>query len=165
MESSKGFPPIVGSDARVLILGSLPGQRSLLAQRYYAHPRNAFWPIMAALYGISGSYDERCRGIVKNALALWDVLDESQRPGSLDADIRVASAKPNDFSEFLHSQQSLQMIVFNGKKAEQLFRRLVKLPSVRPINFLGLPSTSPAFARLSITDKTEAWREGLIYGR
>jgi len=165
MEASKGFAPVARADARILILGSLPGRRSLLEQQYYAHPRNAFWPIMNALYGICGSYRARCQGLVENKIALWDVLGESQRPGSLDADIRIASACANDFPRFLRSHRSLSLVGFNGRKAEQLFRRMAHMPSTCSIDYVSLPSTSPAFARMSIPDKIAAWKDKLTVRR
>ena len=125
MESSEGFPPIVRSDARLLVLGSLPGQKSLAVEQYYGHPQNAFWPIMKDLFGIEGEYVERCAGLIDNKLALWDVLRASVRPGSLDADIQLETAAANDFGLFLNAHANIEKIVFNGKKAEQLFRTLV----------------------------------------
>ncbi len=164
METSKGFAPIARMDAGLLILGSLPGRMSLQEQQYYAHPRNAFWTIMEAIYGICGSYRDRCQGLMDNQIALWDVLGESQRPGSLDADIRLASATANDFPEFVQAHGSLHLIAFNGKKAQQLFRRMVRMPAGVGVDYVGLPSTSPALASLSIPAKIAAWRDGLTIG-
>jgi double-stranded uracil-DNA glycosylase len=161
MERSEGFPPVVNAGARVLVLGSLPGQRSLAEQQYYAHPQNAFWPIMRDLFGISGDYLARCRGLTGNKIALWDVLRTSVRPGSLDADIRVATAAANDFSTFFCDYPDIERIVFNGKKAEQLFRRLVAVDSLRLLRCVGLPSTSPAYAAMPFQGKLSAWKAGL----
>lgn len=93
---SLGFPPVARRDARILILGSLPGQRSIAAREYYAHPQNGFWKIMAELVGASGSYEQRCAALLKSHIALWDVLGSSLRPGSLDADIQLATAEVNE---------------------------------------------------------------------
>ncbi len=89
MERSQGLAAVASLDARILVLGSLPGQQSLKDQEYYAHPQNVFWPVMNHLFGICGNYAERCSGLKQNKLALWDVLQASVRPGSLDANIRL----------------------------------------------------------------------------
>ena len=156
--AAEGFPPVAAPDARVLVLGSLPGQRSIAAQQYYAHPRNAFWPIMEALFGVSGSYDERCRQLTAHRIAVWDVLASSVRPGSLDARIDLDSARPNDFAAFLAGHEQIERIVFNGRKASQLFSRFVDL-SDDSIERLVLPSTSPAYAAMPFSGKLERWRE------
>jgi hypoxanthine-DNA glycosylase len=161
MEPSKGFAPVAGEDARTLVLGSLPGQKSLAEQQYYAHPQNAFWRIMRDLYGIGGSYDDRCRGLVENKIALWDVLKESERPGSMDADIRANASLTNDFEAFLSCHSKIAVIAFNGRKSEQLFQRMVHLPENTKLRYVGLPSTSPAYASLSVSGKLDAWRAGL----
>ena len=161
MESSEGFPPLVQSDARILVLGSLPGQRSLADREYYAHPQNAFWPIMNDIFGIHGNYTERCAGLTRHKVALWDVLQASVRPGSLDADIRLETAMANDFAAFLCKYSGIEQIVFNGKKAEQLFRRLAPADTFQQLNLAGLPSTSPAYAAMPYRGKLGAWKAGL----
>ena len=161
VEKSSGFAAIEHCDARVLLLGSLPGQKSIAEQQYYAHPQNVFWPIMAEIYGIRGDYADRCAQLIDAKLALWDVLAASVRPGSLDADIEVKSAEANDFAAFLRQHSSIELIAFNGKKAEQLFHRLVLESLQRPIRLIGLPSTSPAYASLSYSGKLAAWRNSL----
>lgn len=160
--SSTGFPPIAASNARILILGSLPGQRSLQQAQYYAHPQNAFWKIMAALFGIEGDYDHRCRQLVANRIALWDVLEKSDRPGSMDANIRMDTATANDFPAFFASHQRVERVGFNGRKAEALFHRLV-LPTLadNAPELVLLPSTSPAYASLTFDEKLTAWRSML----
>ena len=96
-----GFPAIARADARILILGSLPSERSLHAIQYYAHPQNAFWKIMGEIAGAQGDYNERCEALMDRGIALWDVLESSVRPGSMDADIQSKTAVANDFSSFL----------------------------------------------------------------
>jgi len=161
MEASEGFLPIERGDARVLVLGTLPGVRSLTEQQYYAHPRNAFWPIMQELYGVSGEYDERCAALVDRQIAVWDVLRASVRPGSLDADIRQETALVNDFDGFFRTHPALELVVFNGKKAEQLFVRMLTDDQRQLHRHIGLPSTSPAYAAISFNCKLELWRAGL----
>lgn len=163
MNQSEGFPPVARADARVLVLGSLPGARSIAEQQYYAHPQNAFWPIMRELFGIEGDYASRCDQLLENGVALWDVLRSSVRPGSMDADIRLGSAIANDFCGFLTEHAEIRMIAFNGKKAEQLFIRLVGVNDVADgITRLGLPSTSPAYASMSFSGKLSAWQAALV---
>ena len=162
MQCSEGFPPVARSDARILILGSLPGQRSIDAQQYYAHPRNAFWPIMKALFGIEGHYRDRLEQLLEHGIALWDVLSGSVRPGSLDARIRLDSALPNDFDTFLREHSDLRLIAFNGRKAEQLFNRFVAGTSIDGnIRKTALPSTSPAYAAMPLSGKLARWRRAL----
>ena len=92
---SAGFPPIASTDAKILILGSLPGQRSLELAQYYAHRQNAFWRIMAELFGVEGDYANRCRQLMAHRIAVWDVLASSVRPGSMDADIQLERIRAN----------------------------------------------------------------------
>ena len=162
MARSEGFPPIARADARILVLGSLPGQRSIDEQQYYAHPQNAFWRIMRELFGIAGEYEARCDGLMNNGVAVWDVLHSSVRPGSMDVDIRLDSALVNDFEGFLADHDCITLIAFNGRKAEQLFTRFVDVRAVAPgIPRIGLPSTSPAYASMPFSGKLAAWRNAL----
>ena len=161
MQRSEGFPPIVQTGARVLILGSLPGRRSLADREYYAHPQNAFWPIMKELFAVSGDYDARTTALRVINIALWDVLQASVRPGSLDSSIRLETAAANDFVGFLREYPAIEKIVFNGKKAQQLFRRLVPQEQLGDIETAALPSTSPAYAAMPFDVKLSAWRSEL----
>ena len=165
MERSEGFSPIARKDARVLVLGSLPGRKSLAEQEYYAHPQNAFWPIMQKIFGVSGSYDERCERLMQHELALWDVLLASVRPGSLDADIQQETATVNDFETFFYQHPRIQGIAFNGRKAEQLFRRTVRIEHYGHLRMIGLPSTSPAYAAMSFAGKLDLWKTGVRWLR
>lgn len=159
---SKSFPPIADASARVLILGSLPGQVSLKMQQYYAQPQNAFWKIMARLFaaGIDLPYDERCQTLVRNRVALWDVCAAAERPGSLDSAIVRSSVVPNDFAAFIESHPHIHLICFNGAKAADLYRRIV-LPGLsagpRLIAYQRLPSTSPAHAGMAFEEKLARW--------
>tara|TARA_R110002096_G_scaffold6409_2_gene29741 strand:+ start:60351 stop:60866 length:516 start_codon:yes stop_codon:yes gene_type:complete len=161
MSLSQGFEPVARSDARVLILGSLPGQRSLDEQQYYAHPRNAFWGIMRDLFGIDGDYEQRCKGLESARIALWDVLQASVRRGSLDADIQLETANANDFAAFFSRHPGIELIVFNGKKSEALFRKLVRGAGLETLAMATLPSTSPAYAAMTYSGKLKAWRAAL----
>jgi len=165
MAMSEGFPAIARPDATLLILGSLPGQRSIDAGQYYAHPQNAFWKIMSSLYGIDGSYQQRCAQLIERRIALWDVLASSVRPGSLDASIQTDTANVNDFSRFLAVHADICLIVFNGQKAQQLFRKFVRMEDedglLQHIECKVLPSTSPAYAAMPFTGKLSAWKTAL----
>ena len=161
MEPSEGFAPIAHADARYLVLGSLPGRQSLAAGEYYAHSRNAFWPIMDAVLGAAGDYDERCQVLQQAGVAVWDVLKSAERPGSLDSSIRQEHAIVNNFNELFDKCRMIRRVLFNGRTAERLFTRRVELPEGRRIRTIALPSTSPAYAALSFDAKLAAWRVAL----
>lgn len=157
------FPPVEGQDARVLILGSMPGKASLEASQYYAHPRNAFWHIMRALLPLreDASYADRTRTLIEHRIALWDVMQSCEREGSLDSDIVEHTIQPNDFDTFLTAHPCITRIYFNGAKAEQSYLRHVR-PGLSPIHHslphTRLPSTSPAHAAMAFEQKLEAWK-------
>lgn len=159
----ESFGPVSQHDARVLILGSMPGVASLEAQRYYAHPRNAFWPIMADICGfaVELDYEQRLLALQQRGFALWDVLARCAREGSLDSDIDPASAEPNDFAGFLAAHRSIRAVFCNGGTAFQMFRRRVQ-PHLegrdRDLPVKQLPSTSPAHASMKMAAKLDVWR-------
>ena len=163
-ESSTGFPPIAAPNARILILGSLPSQRSLEVSEYYAHPRNAFWKIMQELADAQGDYAARCGKLIDAGIAVWDVLQSSVRRGSLDADIQMDTAKPNDFAGFFARHPDVRRVGLNGRKAEDIYRRLV-LPTLEDPQqeLVSLPSTSPAHAAMPFDKKLEIWRSMLEF--
>ena len=167
MSFARSFPPIAAPDAEALILGSMPGQASLSAKQYYAHPRNAFWPIMGKLYGFApdAPYADRVKAIQLARIAVWDVLFTCIRPGSLDADIEPDSLIANDLAEFLRHHQSIKRIFFNGTKAESCFRKHIAPTLVASaMTCQRLPSTSPAHASLSFEQKLTDWRIILAKG-
>jgi hypoxanthine-DNA glycosylase len=158
-----GFPPISAPDARVLVLGTMPSVASLAKQQYYGHPRNAFWPIMERLFGAGRDvpYEERKRILCDNGLAMWDVLRECHREGSLDTAIRVESEAANDFEAFFRRHPCIHSVFFNGQKAETAFRRhaLLQIEATgRMFRYVYLPSTSPAHAGRTLEQKLAAWR-------
>ncbi|MGI9221858.1 MAG: DNA-deoxyinosine glycosylase [Woeseiaceae bacterium] len=162
MKQSSGFAPIVGNDAQLLVLGTLPSIRSILAAEYYAHPRNAFWRIMAEITGASGSYEQRCDALRQSGIAVWDVLASSVRPGSLDADIDMNSATVNDFDEFLTRYSSIECLCFNGQKAAKIFAsRVSSVATQSHYQLTTLPSTSPAYAAMSFEEKLARWRAAI----
>lgn len=164
---SVGFPPIARADARLLILGSLPGAESLRRRQYYAQPRNHFWRIMGTLYGASPDlpYEERAALLVANGIALWDVCAAAFRAGSLDASIEPETIEVNDFASFYAAHPRIARVCCNGTTSAELYRRRV-LPTLPPpwqqLGPVRLPSTSPAHAAMSFEQKLERWRELLV---
>jgi len=153
------FPPVVSPNSKVLILGSMPGEVSLKAQEYYAHPRNAFWRIMGKLFGagLSLPYQDRLAALDNVGIALWDSLRVCTRPGSLDSAIRDEVA--NDFAALFASFPEITHVFFNGAKSETAFRRRVLPAPTQPKHvFARLPSTSPAHAGMTFDEKVERWR-------
>ncbi|MBT8130840.1 MAG: DNA-deoxyinosine glycosylase [Gammaproteobacteria bacterium] len=162
---SQGFGALADVNARVLVLGSLPGERSIAAGQYFAHPRNAFWPIVGQLFNIATAlpYQERVKALNKSGVALWDVLQASHRKGSLDSAIDINTAKSNDFNTFLEKYPGICLIAFNGRKAAELFHRIVEPRLVVPVPpQILLPSTSPAYAAMPYAKKLEIWRKILL---
>jgi len=166
MSTLYSFPPLANADSRMLILGSMPGKASLAAQQYYAHPRNAFWKIMASLFQFSeqAEYATRVHALLKANIAVWDVLHSCERPGSLDSSIVEDSIVANDFAHFFRHHRQIKQVFFNGGKAESAFKKYVlpTLPRNHSPTFLRLPSTSPAHAALSFEKKLMAWRKHLM---
>jgi TDG/mug DNA glycosylase family protein len=155
------FPPVVGADARILILGSMPGPLSLARQQYYAHPQNQFWPFMGEILGAGPDkpYESRLELLQASGIALWDVLKECFRESALDADIVENSIVTNDFQRFFSEHPGIKRVFFNGNKAEQAFRRYV-MPEleVEGLELVRLPSTSPANASITREKKLAEWR-------
>ncbi|MBI5436997.1 MAG: DNA-deoxyinosine glycosylase [Nitrosomonadales bacterium] len=156
------FAPVSNADARVLILGSMPGKKSLEQNQYYAHPPNAFWKIMGDLVGAFPSlpYEERLCILKSSGIALWDVLASCERKTSMDSHIRKESA--NDFASFFARHPHITQVFFNGSKAEQSFRKFVQdKQELPPLKFHRLPSTSPAHAGMRYADKLQTWRAAI----
>jgi double-stranded uracil-DNA glycosylase len=147
----------------VLILGSVPGVKSLQTLEYYAHPRNAFWEIMEALCGAARGcpYEARLERLQDARIAVWDVLHSAERQGSLDSAIQ--HAVPNDLAGLLEACPSVELIALNGSYAGATFKRYARttLEPRAKLRTVTLPSTSPANARVSVQRKTEVWRNAL----
>lgn len=156
------FPPIAQADALILILGSMPSEQSLAQQQYYAHPRNAFWHIITELFNLSStlSYAEKQLALIERQIALWDVIQSCQRVGSLDSNIK--SIVSNDFSEFFNQHSNIKHLFFNGGCAYNEYQKRI-LPTLEPkwqaLPRTRLPSTSPAMASLSFSEKLDAWQQ------
>lgn len=160
----EGFAPIAAVNAEILILGSMPGAKSIADSEYYAHPYNAFWFIITKLFNLNSSlsYQQKIKLLIENKIALWDVLQSCQRKGSLDSNIRAAEV--NDFVSFFETHKAVRKVCFNGQKAAQLFQQYVQKPlnSLLPrLEYHVLPSTSPAMAKLSREDKFAVWQKVL----
>ncbi|MEI6068287.1 MAG: DNA-deoxyinosine glycosylase [Methylococcaceae bacterium] len=158
-----GFAPIVLGNASILILGTMPGEASLRRQQYYGHSRNAFWPIMSALYGFNPelNYQGRKEMLMENGVAVWDVLQSCNRLGSLDANIKQSTMVTNNFAGFFTEHGLIKHVFFNGRMAEKLYQKRI-LPALNQrfsyLEYRCLPSTSPAYATLKFEQKIEAWK-------
>lgn len=157
-----GMPPVGARDARLLILGSLPGDESIRQQQYYAHPQNQFWRILSEVFDapFTTVYAERLALLDQHGIVVWDVLHNANRAGSLDAAIKAPIA--NDFAAFFAHRPNIAAIAFNGQKAAALFKTCVTdadvITRVAGMRRVTLPSTSPAAAMLRLDDKIEKWR-------
>ena len=154
MQRLTGLPPELGADTRVLILGSFPGEASLAAAQYYAHPRNHFWTLLGAVVGeplYELPYDERLRRIAAHGIGLWDTIVACERRGSLDGSIR--NAERGEIDRVRRMAPGLRLVCFNGKTAARAE------PGWRAEGYrtLALPSSSPAYTR-PFEEKLAAWR-------
>ncbi len=175
-----GLPPLVDERTRVLVLGSFPGVASLVAQQYYGHPRNQFWPVMAHVFqaflgsvacyesassyqkyesGVPLAYAQRCAWLLAHGVGLWDVYAACQRPGSLDADIRAA--EPNDLARLQACCPRLKLVAHNGGESGKHARHTRALFGPHGVEVVQLPSTSPANASWSLDRKKAVWGAAL----
>jgi hypoxanthine-DNA glycosylase len=163
---------VARADARILVLGSMPGVASLTAQQYYAHPRNLFWNLIGRICGFDSAlpYPQRLLQLQQHRLALWDVLASCERRGSLDAAIEHRTAVPNDIPELLRRCRAIDRICCNGGTAYAALRRCFAtqrshddtgVECFAGVPLLRLPSTSPANASWSAQRKLAAWRAAL----
>ena len=161
------FPPIADANTRVLILGSMPGAKSLQMNEYYAHPQNVFWRIMGELVGAGRELDyaQRIVYLKAHSIGMWEALHSCQRPGSLDSAIVPATMKPNDFNAFFAEHRGVNRVFFNGGTAAAAYKRQV-LPTLSLdyayLQYEQLPSTSPAHATLNFDQKLQHWRRILL---
>ncbi|MCE3295525.1 MAG: mismatch-specific glycosylase-like protein [Crocinitomicaceae bacterium] len=152
----KSFPALVNPAAEVLLLGTMPGVKSLAMNEYYGHPQNYFWKLLAAVFEeeIPSSYELKKEMLHRNKIAVWDVLQACEREGSLDNDI--LNEIPNDFTAFLNEHPKIRLIAFNGQKAAAFFKKHVHLD--KEYNLITLPSSSPANAGKSFEQKLKEWK-------
>jgi hypoxanthine-DNA glycosylase len=149
------FPPVVAPDTRVLVLGSLPGVRSLEVQRYYAHPQNRFWHLIGKVIGAELeplAYDARLAALLEAKVGLWDTVASAKRIGSLDASIR--EAEHNALADLAASLPELRAVGFNGKTSAR-----IGMPQLAglPLALIPLPSSSPAHASMPLAEKEKLW--------
>ncbi len=152
----EGLPPVIGRQTRLVVLGSFPGAASLAAGQYYAFPRNQFWPILSAIWGVdlrAMPYSARLAEAKRRGLGLWDVYARCRREGSLDAAIR--DAEYNDFASLRRRAPRLAALAHNGGESARAMPHTLALG----VPVLQLPSTSPANASWSFERKLAAWRE------
>ena len=163
MSRIHGFEPLAQRDAHTLILGSMPSRESLRQARYYAHPRNSFWPIVIDLLHLpEEDYAERALRLGRLGYAVWDVLQSCSRASSLDSDIVESSISVNDFNSFFLEHRGIGRVFFNGAKAEVMYRRHVLdtlQAACQDMTYRRPPSTSPANAAMSLAEKRRAWQE------
>ncbi len=155
MERITSFPPVVDKNSKILILGSMPGAKSLQMQQYYAFPQNQFWRIMFSLFdeGFSDDYEVRINLLKQNRVALWDVIESCERKGSTDTEIKAEI--DNNISDLIKNHPGIQAIFCNGQKA---YKNLVKIMGKEfRIPILVLPSTSPLHT-VRFEGKLESWQ-------
>lgn len=151
------FPPIIDSQAQILILGSLPGDKSLSLQAYYGHPQNRFWNLIFSLLDLRpcSDYTEKIAYLQSNHIALWDVCASANRPGSLDS--KIQDVIPNPIPELLAAHPQIQTVFFNGQKAEKLFDNYFQREP--KLQYFCLPSSSPANALFNLDKLLKAWQQ------
>jgi len=153
------FPPIIEKNAEALILGTMPGLTSLMKQEYYGHPQNAFWKIMFSIFDklpIPEEFQEKINLLIKNKIALWDVLQLCERKGSLD--INIKNQIENDFDSLFAEYPNIKRILFNGKESHKYFVK--KFGQIEGITYYVMPSTSPANT-VTFEKKLQLWSEVL----
>ncbi|MCO1602245.1 DNA-deoxyinosine glycosylase [Desulfosporosinus nitroreducens] len=156
MSQVSSFKPIVDERSRILILGSMPGVESLRLQEYYANPRNQFWKLIYALFELepSKSFDERVSFVKSKGIALWDVIENCLREGSLDSAIK--EEKVNNFRGLFKAYPSIETVLFNGGKAYETYKKWVGFEALTNITFLKLTSSSPANTK-KYEEKLREW--------
>ena len=165
MSECISFAPLVDAECRVLILGSMPGRRSLDMQEYYVHPQNRFWRLLALLLNeeMPTNYNDKCALLLRHHIALWDTLGYCEREGSLDSDIK--NEQPNAVCELLAEQPQIKAVFCNGGKAAAAFKRYFAKSLPREIDVYYFSSTSPANARKRLENLAQEWQILLQYLR
>ncbi len=156
------MPPVISDNCKILILGSLPGERSLQLQEYYAHPQNQFWRIICAILNepMPNGYDSKKQLLLSHSIALWDVVHSARRDDS-SLDSKIKNAVPNDLGSLLSKYKNIQRILLNGGKANSLFKMYFKHLDIKAV---AVPSTSPAYASMCIGDKMKLWMNAIYIG-
>lgn len=162
MAECKSFDPIINKNSKILILGSMPGIKSLEAQEYYAHPQNRFWKVIGTIFNTKNldkqKYKNKTEILLKNNIALWDTINYCTREGSLDS--AIENEKPNDLDSLLNHYPNIKTICLNGNKAYVLLKKY--FPKLfEKYSTIKLPSTSPANAKWTIEKLTAEWEKHL----
>lgn len=160
-----GFPPIIGKKPKILILGSMPSQKSLEKQQYYGHPQNAFWKIMSQIFDfpLDLDYSKKTKLIEDKGVSIWDVVHSCTRPGSLDSSIKKDTVIENNIPDLVAQNPSIKIILCNGGTAHQLFQKHFKvwIKNNPNIEIIKMPSTSLAHASLNFKQKYEIWLKAI----
>lgn len=162
-ETKHSFAPVITANPTVLILGSIPGDKSIAENEYYAHPQNRFWKLLARLTGMepAKSYPDKLKILDAGGIALWDVAEKAVRKGSMDSAIREYSV--NDINGLLAENPTIKAVIFNGKTAEKFYNR--NFEKKHGITYLSMPSTSPANAAYNTGRLFEEWSKAIKYMR
>ena len=154
------FDPILPANPKIFILGTMPGKESLRKQQYYANNRNSFWKIIYELTEtvFSENYAERMDVLKRNHIAVWDICQFGERKTSVASDLK--NEEPNPINEVIEMFPSVKQILFNGKKAEKLYRNYFS--EIENIQYKTVLSTSPANARFSFREKLNNWKTAMV---
>ncbi len=154
------MPPVINKDCKILILGSLPGEKSLQLQEYYAHPQNQFWKIMSCILNelMPQTYQLKKQMLLQNKIGLWDVVYSARRDNS-SLDSKIKNVTPNDLDSLLREHENIQRILLNGNKVSSLFKKYFNHIEIESIS---VPSTSPAYASMNIETKMKLWRNAVL---
>ena len=155
MTLKRAFPPVANADTRVLVLGSLPGEMSLAARRYYAHPQNALWRLVGHVLDediAALPYEQRLERLLARGIGLWDTIETARREGSLDSAIKDVEAR--DLKTLAATLPSLRALAFNGGTSTRIG---MKMMAGSDLALIGLPSSSPAYAAMRFEQKAKAW--------
>ena len=162
MDNCKSFNPSINNKSKILILGSMPGVKSLVEQQYYAHPQNRFWKLMGEICSTPNltelSYLDKLQVLLNNKIALWDVIKSCKRIGSLDSEIQ--NEMPNDIRHLLEEFPNIKIICLNGTKSYSSFKKYFPDLSEK-YKCYKMPSTSPANAKYKLEDLYEEWSKVL----
>ncbi|WP_428898382.1 hypoxanthine-DNA glycosylase [Parelusimicrobium proximum] len=155
----RSYPPLLSKSSKVLILGTMPSVESLAKKQFYAHPRNALWRILFDVFGaeFSEDYDRRKQLVRDNNIILYDVLESCEREGSLDSNIK--NYRPNDVNGLIRKYPTIKRVLFNGKAAEKFYYEF--FDPVAGVEYLSMPSTSPAYASKTYEQKMLQWKKVL----
>lgn len=164
MNLCTSFSPVINNSAKILILGSMPGVKSLAAAEYYAHPHNRFWPLLASLCGLPAApleYQAKLTMLQDGGFALWDVISFCQRTGSLDS--AITNEQPNAIDKLLTAYPNIQRVAFNGLKAYTSYKKHFSVfMKTSTVEYIQLPSTSPANARWRLPELLACWQDKLL---